>query len=190
MTRSEAGAQGDDASGIDWIDRLSARVGSAVGWLALAMVLVTFSVAVARYGFDSGWIAAQESTTWMHALLFMLGAAWALRTGDHVRVDVFYRKLPPRRQALVDLLGTMLLLMPFCAYLAVQAWPYVLQSWRIGEHSREAAGLPALYLLKSAILATALLLMLQGLSEAVRAWRRLRTPAVAPAATPQAGGPA
>jgi TRAP-type mannitol/chloroaromatic compound transport system permease small subunit len=177
-----------EARGIDWIDRLCTRVGNAVSWLSLAMVVVTFSVAVARYGFDAGWIAAQESTTWMHALMFMLGAAWALRTGDHVRVDVFYRKLSPRRQALIDLLGTLLLLMPFCAYLAVQAWPYVLQSWRIGEHSREAAGLPALYLLKSAILATALLLVLQGSSEALRAWRRLRAPADTPAAGPDARG--
>jgi TRAP-type mannitol/chloroaromatic compound transport system permease small subunit len=188
VTHNEQGARAGEARGIGWIDALSARVGGAVGWLALAMVLVTFSVVVARYGFDTGWIAAQESTTWMHALMFMLGAAWALRTGDHVRVDVLYRKLSPRRQALIDLLGTLLLLMPFCAYLAVQAWPYVLQSWRIGEHSREAAGLPALYLLKSAILAMALLLMLQGSSEAVRAWRRLRAPAAAPAAAPHARG--
>jgi TRAP-type mannitol/chloroaromatic compound transport system permease small subunit len=110
----------------------------------------------------------------MHALLFMLGAAWALRSGDHVRVDVFYRKLHPRRQAWVDLLGTVLFLLPLCGYVFFESWPYVLQSWEIHETSREAGGLRGLYLLKSVIPLTAALLALQGVSEIVRALRRIR----------------
>ncbi len=170
-------APGSVERGIGWIDRLSERVGRAVGWLALVMVLLTFTVALLRYGFDIGWIAAQESNTWMHAMLFMLGAAYALRSGDHVRVDVFYRKLGSRGQAWVDLLGTLFFLLPFCVYLAWEAWPYIAQSWLAREHSRESAGLPGLYLLKSVIMVTAVMLFLQGLSEAVRAWRRLRVAA-------------
>jgi len=161
-------------SGIDWIDRFSERVGRAVSWLTLAMVIMTFSIVVLRYAFDRGWTSMQESVTWMHASVFMLGAAYALRTGDHVRVDIFYKKLSPRGQALVDILGTLLLLLPLCAYLLWESWPYVSQSWAVREGSREASGLGGLFLLKSVILVTALMLTLQGVSEIVRATRRLR----------------
>ena len=164
----------EDIPGIPSIDRLCAAVGRGVAWIALLLVGTTFTIAVMRYGFDLGLLWMQESITWMHALLFMLGAAWALRSGDHVRVDVFYRRLSPRRQALVDLLGTVLFLLPLCGYVFFESWPYVLQSWEIHETSREAGGLRGLYLLKSVIPLTAALLALQGVSEIVRALRRIR----------------
>jgi TRAP-type mannitol/chloroaromatic compound transport system permease small subunit len=160
--------------GIATIDAVSAGLGRAVGWLTLSMVTATVLVVVLRYGFDAGWLWLQESITWMHAFVFMLGAAWALRSGDHVRVDVFYKKMSPRGQAIVDLTGTLLLLMPLCGYLLWQSWPYVLQSWQVGETSREAGGMRALWALKAVIPLTATMLMLQGVSEATRAWRRLR----------------
>ena len=81
--------------------------------------------------------------------------------------------MSPRRQALVDLLGTVFLLLPTCGYLLVESLPYVASSWRVLERSREAGGLPALYLLKTVIPLMAGLLMLQGLAEALRAWGRL-----------------
>jgi TRAP-type mannitol/chloroaromatic compound transport system permease small subunit len=116
----------------------------------------------------------QETVTWMHAAVFMLGAAWALRSGDHVRVDVFYKKMSPRRQGWVDLLGTVFFLLPLCGYIFFESLPYVQQSWEIGERSREASGMPGLYLLKTLIPLTALLLALQGVSDMVRAARRIR----------------
>lgn len=170
----------DDTPGIPAIDRLCEAIGRSVAWLALLLVATTFAVVVLRYGFDRGLLWMQESTTWMHALLFMLGAAWALRTGDHVRVDVLYRRLDPRRQAWTDLLGTVLFLLPLCGYVFFESWPYVLQSWQIHETSREAGGLRGLYLLKSVIPLTAALLALQGVSEIVRALRRIRAAGAPP----------
>lgn len=164
----------DEFAGIGWIDRLNALIGRAVSWLTLAMVLVTVATVLLRYVFSLGWIWMQESVTWMHAAIFMLGAAWALRTGDHVRVDIFYKKLTPRRQAVVDFLGSLLLLLPFCGYIAFEAWPYVSQSYLLNETSREASGLPAVWLLKSIIIVAALQIALQGLSEMVRALHRWR----------------
>lgn len=160
--------------GLNWLDRLSSMVGIAVSWLTGAMVLLTFAVVALRYLFDAGFIWMQEAVTWMHAVVFMLGAAYALRTGDHVRVDVLYRKLPARGQGWIDLLGTLLFLLPLCGYVLFESLPYVQQSWEIRERSREANGLPALYLLKSLIPLTAALLALQGVSDIVRAWRRIR----------------
>ena len=164
----------DDTPGIPAIDRLCAAIGRGVAWLTVLLVAVTFGVVVLRYGFDTGRLWLQESITWMHALIFMLGAAWALRAGDHVRVDVFYRKMHPRRQARDGLIGTTVLLMPLCGYMLAESWPYVLQSWQIHESSREAGGMQGVYLLKSIIPVTALLLVLQGLSEILRAARRIR----------------
>jgi TRAP-type mannitol/chloroaromatic compound transport system permease small subunit len=138
------------------------------------MVLAAIAVVVLRYGFGVGKIWLQESVTWMHAAVFMLGAAWTLRHDGHVRVDIFYRRMSPRGQALVDLLGTVFLLLPTCAYLLLESLPYVASSWRVLERSREAGGLPALYLLKSVVPVMAGLLMLQGLAGALRAWDRLR----------------
>jgi TRAP-type mannitol/chloroaromatic compound transport system permease small subunit len=167
-----ADSSSNGARGIDWIDRANEWVGRTVAWLTLAMVVVTFAVVVLRYVFSVGWIWIQESVTWMHAAVFMLGAAWALRTGDHVRVDIFYRRCSSRAQAAIDLVGSLLLLLPFCGYIAYEAAPYVAQSFAVRESSREASGLAAVWLLKGVILLAALQLALQGLSEAVRAARR------------------
>ncbi len=165
---------GPGPSNSTWIDRLSERVGHAVSWLTLAMVLVTLVVVVLRYAFDTGRIWLQESITWMHAIVFMLGAAYALRTGDHVRVDVFYRKASARVRAWVDALGTVLLLFPLCGFILVESLPYLASSFSAGESSREAGGLPGLFVLKAVIPLMAGLLALQGLADLLRAVRTIR----------------
>ena len=156
------------------LDALAEWTGRAVAWLTLGMALVAVAVVVLRYGFGIGLIWLQESVTWMHAAVFMLGAAWTLRHDAHVRVDVFYRRMSPRQQAAVNLLGTLLLLLPTCAYLLVESLPYVASSWRVLERSREAGGLPGLYLLKSLIPLMAALLVVQGVGESLRAVAALR----------------
>ena len=152
----------------DRIERLSEWSGRAVSWLTLAMVLVTFLVVVLRYAFDLGWIALQESITWMHALVFLLGAAYTLRHDGHVRVDIFYRRRSPRGRAWTDLLGALLLLIPVCGFILWISWDYVAESWRLHEGSREAGGLPGVFLLKTAIPVMATLLLVQGLAQVLR----------------------
>lgn len=146
------------------LDALNERVGRAVSWLTLAMVLTTFAVVVLRYLFNYGSIAMQESVTYLHALVFMLGAAYTLKHDGHVRVDIFYQRFGRRGQALVDLFGSLFLLLPFCLFIGWVSWEYVADSWSIKESSRDAGGLPWVYWLKSVIPAMAVLLSLQGLS--------------------------
>ncbi len=150
------------------IEHLSESTGRAIAWLTLAMVLVQFAVVVLRYVFSIGWIAVQESILYMHALVFLLGAAYTLKHDGHVRVDIFYRRLPPRARGAVDLLGTLLLLLPVCAFIFWVSWDYVLESWRLTEGSREAGGLPGVFLLKTTILIMAALFLLQGAAVAIR----------------------
>lgn len=152
----------------DVIDRFSDLTGRAVAWLTAVMVLVTFLVVVLRYAFDWGEIALQESITYLHAMVFMLGAAYTLRHDGHVRVDIFYRKMTPRGQAWVNLLGTLLLLLPVSLYVLVESWPYVSASWSVHEGSREAGGLPGVYLLKTLLVVMPMLLVVQGVADALR----------------------
>ncbi|HEU0224009.1 MAG TPA: TRAP transporter small permease subunit [Steroidobacteraceae bacterium] len=156
------------------LDAVAEWTGRAVSWLTLAMVLATVAVVVLRYAAGVGLIWLQESVNWMHALVFMLGAAYTLKADEHVRVDVFYRRMSERGRAAVDLAGTLLFLLPLCAFLIVESWPWVAASWRVAERSREAGGLPMLYLLKSLIPLMAALLALQGVAGGLRALLRLR----------------
>ncbi|MFV8818872.1 TRAP transporter small permease subunit [Haliea sp. E17] len=156
------------------IDRFTDFSGRLLAWLVLAMALVTSVVVVMRYGFNTGSIAAQESITYMHACLFMLGAAYALKHGAHVRVDIFYRGFSPRGKAWVDALGGVIFLLPMCVFIALTSWNFVTGSWAIGEVSTEPGGLPFVYLLKSLIPAMAINLLLQGVAETLRALNVLR----------------
>ena len=144
------------------LDNFAEKTGRLIAWLTVAIVLVTFTVVVLRYLFNTGSIALQESITYLHATLFMLGAAWTLKQDGHVRVDIFYSKQTPRTRAWTDLLGTLLLLFPVCGFILFSSLDYVAASWSVQEGSQEAGGLDAVFLLKTAIPVMAVLLMLQG----------------------------
>ncbi len=148
---------------------IARKTGRAVMWLLLVMALIQFGVVVLRYVFGLNYIFMQESITYMHGAVFLLAGGYALLTDDHVRVDIFYREAPPRRKAMIDLAGTYLLLFPVCLLLLWTASPYVARSWLVGEGSNETSGIQALFLLKSAIPAFAILMMMAGFVVASRA---------------------
>jgi TRAP-type mannitol/chloroaromatic compound transport system permease small subunit len=150
------------------IDVITELLGKAVAWLTLLMVLLTFSIVVLRYGFNLGWIAMQESVLYFHGLVFMLGAAYTLKHDGHVRVDIFYQKYSPKQKALLNLFGSLVLLLPVCIFIFFISFNYVSSSWKIMESSPEAGGLPLVYLNKSLILLLAITLSLQGLAEFTR----------------------
>ena len=154
---------------MSWAQRLktvSEWTGRGTAWATLFMVAVQFVIVALRYVFDLGWIWMQEGVLWVHAAVFMLASAYTLHHDEHVRVDIFYRKLSRRGQAWVNLGGTVLLLLPMMIFLIIASWEYVDVSWTIGEGSREAGGLPYPFvpLLKSLIPLTALLVIFQGLA--------------------------
>jgi len=156
------------------IDALNERVGQLVAWLVLAMVFITFLVVVLRYGFNFGRIALQESITYLHAFVFMLAGAFTLKHNEHVRVDIFYQDMSQRSKAKVDLFGTLFLLLPFAVFILWISFDYVSNSWKLLESSREAGGLPFVYILKTLIPLMAVLLILQAISLAGRAWLKLK----------------
>jgi TRAP-type mannitol/chloroaromatic compound transport system permease small subunit len=160
----------------DEIDRITAAVGRIATWCALYVVLAEFAVVVLRYALGFGSIRLQESVVYAHAGLFMLAAAWTLQTGGHVRVDIFYGRATGRARAAIDLLGAVVFLLPFAAVLFALTLPYVERSWHIFEASPQPSGLPFVYLLKTVILAFAVLIGLQGVAQALRATLVLGAP--------------
>ena len=153
----------------DLIDRLTSGIGRAVAWLALVIVLLQFALVVARYVFGFGSIWLTETVIYANAALFLLASAWTLRIGGHVRVDVFYAHASARTKAAIDLIGTLLLLLPFAAVLVWLSVPYAARSWSVLERSQESSGLPLVFLLKTFIPLFAALMALQGVSQAIRA---------------------
>ena len=156
------------SNAINFIDSINEHIGKTISWLTLFMVLVMFGIVVMRYVFNEGSIAVQESVMYMHALVFMLGAAFTLKRDGHVRVDIFYNRMSNRGKSLVNLLGNLLLLLPVCIFIFWSSWDYVIEAWRIKESSREAGGLPWIYLLKTSILIMATLLILQAFANMLR----------------------
>lgn len=156
------------------VDALNERIGRFAAWLLGIVVLTVFAVVVLRYGFGWGRVWLQETYSWLNAAAVLLGAAYTLKHDAHVRIDLLYERWSRRRRAVADLLGAALLLLPFAILIALTSGGYVARSWQIREGSREAGGLPGVFLLKTLIPLAALLLLLQGLALAIRAVRDLR----------------
>lgn len=162
-----------------WLDALTDLFGRSIAWLTIVMMLVQFAIVVMRYVFSVHSIVLQESVMYMHAMVFMLGAAWTLRHDGHVRVDIFYRRLSVRGRAWVDLFGTLFLLIPVVLFIALGSFGYVRSSWAILERSSDG-GIPAVYLLKTLILVMMALLLLQGIAQLIRQVLILRNALPAP----------
>ena len=159
----------------DWSrteDRINEYIGRGVYWLSLVMVIVGAYNAIARY-LDryTGWGLSSnmyiELQWYLFSILFLLGAAYTLKHDNHVRVDVFYGRLSSRGKAWINLLGTVVFLIPFCLLVLITAIPSVIESWSIREMSPDPGGLPR-YPIKSVIVLAFVLLILQGVYIIIR----------------------
>lgn len=152
------------------IDAISERVGRAVSWLVLLMVLIIGYDVTMRYLFEIGSVALQELEWHFFALVFLLGAAYTLKHDGHVRVDIFYRSrfVNDRHRAWIEVFGTLFFLIPFCVLIIASSWHFVMNSFDMGEGSPDAGGLPYRFLLKSAIPLGFALLLLQGIANMLR----------------------
>ena len=162
----------------DAIDRLNDRIGALIRWLVLVMVVVGAYNAVARYATRYAGVRLTSNALidlqwYLFSLVFLLGAAYALRHDVHVRVDVAYARFSERARACIDLLGTLLFLVPFSVVMLWVSFPAVRNSWATREVSPDPGGLPR-YPIKAVILLSFLLLLLQAYAQAVRQVQVLR----------------
>ena len=173
------------------IDRFTDVSGRAIAWLTVAMVMIVMVVVVTRYFLEVGSIALQESVTYLHCMIFMLGLAFTLQHDGHVRVDIFYRDFSTVTKAKVDFVGGVFFLIPICLLLLIMSWDYVMASWSIKETSAENNGLPFVYLLKTLMLIMPMTLLMQGIAETVKnAIRIFKPESTLGVAASEGGGPA
>jgi TRAP-type mannitol/chloroaromatic compound transport system permease small subunit len=149
------------------IDVLSEGVGRIIAWLTLLVALLSAGNALMRYGFSYSSNAYLEAQWYMFSLIFLLGGAYALKKNAHVRIDLIYGRLSPRTRAWIDLLGTLLFLIPMALGVLYLAWPWAMTSLAIRETSPDVGGLPR-WPIKLALLLGFALLALQGLSELIK----------------------
>jgi TRAP-type mannitol/chloroaromatic compound transport system permease small subunit len=151
------------------IDALNERIGRAAKWLVLVAVLVSAGNAMFRYGFNKSSNAWLEIQWYLFSLVFLLGAGYTLKHNGHVRIDVLYGRFSPRTRAWVDLVGSLLFLLPTAILIGWLGWAGFADSWAIGEMSPDDGGLLR-WPIKLAIPVGFALLALQAVSEAIKRW--------------------
>jgi len=161
------------------IDSLNDRIGAMIRWLTMVMVFVGAATAILRYssrglGLSLNLTPQTEAQWYLFSLIFLLGAAYGLKHDVHVRVDVLYSQLNPKKRAWIDLIGHTLFLVPFCVVMLYVSWPAVQNSWSIREMSPDPGGLPR-YPIKMVILLSFVLLIGQGYSQILKQVRILRS---------------
>lgn len=146
------------------IDKIIKQIGQAISWLTLLLVLVIVTDVFLRYIFNSTSAASFELEWHLFATVFLLGAAYTLQNDKHVRVDVFYHRFSEKGKAWVNLIGSIILLIPLCGIAFWESLSFVSSSFAVLETSPDPGGLPARYIIKSAIPIGFFLLSLQGVS--------------------------
>jgi TRAP-type mannitol/chloroaromatic compound transport system permease small subunit len=151
------------------LEGLVALIGNGAKWLALFLVLVVVTVVIQRYVFGASSAKLQELILYLHASLFMAMAAYAWQLGAHVRVDVLYERLSFKHQAGINLISALLFAGMMMAAIVWTSRGYVGLSWQVLEKSTETSGLPLVFLLKTLIPVTAWLMLIQAVSEIIKA---------------------
>ncbi len=155
------------------LESISEWLGRSSAWLAIIMAIITGGVVIIRYVIGSGSIALQESITYLHATMFILGACYALKHSQHVRVDVFYQHFSPVKKAWIDAIGSIVFLLPLCCFIIFISMNYVENSWHIREGSADAGGIHGVYLLKTLIPILGITLLMQAFAEIINNARTL-----------------
>lgn len=154
---------------IGWIDAVNDWVGRAASWLTLLLVVVTTYDVVMRYLFRKSFVFIQEMEWHLFAIMFLIAAGYTHLKGDHVRVDIFYARMSPRKKAWVDLVFGLLFLFPTALLLIWTSIPFVSASVKVLEGSPDPGGIPARFLLKATLPLGFILIGLQGISETIKA---------------------
>lgn len=157
------------------IDSINEGIGRLCYWLVLLMVAVGVWNVLGRYlgrivGTNLTSNALIEIQWYLFDVIFLFGAAYALKYDEHVRVDIFYKGWSRRRKALANFWGNVLFLIPFSGLIIYYSWGTVVNSWKIRELSPDPGGLPR-YPIKLVIVLALILLIFQGISEAIKNWQ-------------------
>ncbi len=156
------------------IEKFNIKVGKYFSWFLLLMVLLTCIIVILRYLFNIGFIWMQELVRFFYAAVFLICAAYTLAEDAHVRVDIFYSKLSEKYKNLINLVGSLIFLLPVCMVTFYFSFSYVINSWIQFEGSLEERGLHAVFIMKTFIWAFAFMLIGQGLSIIIKSFTKIK----------------
>ncbi len=149
---------------VNFFEKSNKVIGEYISWFIIFMVIIQLIIVMARYIFGIGFLKLQELLIYLHGLSFTLAAGYTLLNDEHVRVDLIYRASSDMYKSIINILGSLFFLIPFCLITYSTSLPYVKRSWKIFEGSPETSGLNAVYLLKTALIIFPLLLLIQAVS--------------------------
>ncbi|MGC9550228.1 TRAP transporter small permease subunit [Vibrio metoecus] len=163
-----------------YIERMFNRLSDLLGWISsilfiLLVVNVVYDV-IMRYAFNDVSIAFQELEWHLFAAVFLLGIPYAIKAGGHVRVDIFYERLSLKAQAVIDILGTLFFLLPFCLLVAYFGIDFAKESYELGETSGDPGGLPYRWLIKSMISVSFIFMTISGLGLLIHSLNKMFNP--------------
>lgn len=150
------------------IDAFQERWGQAVSWLMFGMVVVVFGDVLFRYLLNRSFVFVQELEWHLFGMVYLLAGGYVTLHNEHIRVDVIYAKLPPRRKAFLDFVLLWVMYFPSCALIIYTSWPFVRNAFLVNEGSPDPGGIPARWALKSVIIIGFGLMALQGVSQAIK----------------------
>tara|TARA_B100000287_G_C20513950_1_gene734176 strand:- start:478 stop:978 length:501 start_codon:yes stop_codon:yes gene_type:complete len=150
------------------IDNFIERIGCLIGFMVVIMVFLVILTLFLRYFLNIGSVALQESIMYLHAIFFMFGISFAIKENAHVKIDILSNKFSARRKNLVFIMGIIFFMIPFALFVIFISTDMVINSWSVMEQSSEAGGLNLVYLLKSIIPLTGLLIFFQSISELIK----------------------
>ena len=153
---------------VNFIDMVNEKLGYAVGWICTLMVVIVFYDTIMRYAFNKGNLALQELEWHLFAIVFLIGAAYTFKENGHVRVDILYMSFSKKTKAWIDFIGAFIFLIPFAVMVILSSKIFIQNSWLVREVSPDPGGLPARYIIKAMIPLGFILLIGQGVSEALK----------------------
>lgn len=159
--------------GMHHVDGIAITIGCLSAWLVPAMMLSQVALVLGRGLFGFGSLRLHEAIIYSNVVFVGAGIAYALAKNGHTRIDVLRVRMAPRGRALVDLLATLVLLLPTIAVLMWASTPYVSRAWETLEGSRSVGGLPGVFVFKTTLLVMPALLLLPAITILARAWRDL-----------------
>jgi TRAP-type mannitol/chloroaromatic compound transport system permease small subunit len=150
------------------IDRFQDALGRALSWLMLAMVLTVFFDVVSRYALSTTYVFTQELEWYIFAVAYLMAGGYVMLWDEHVRVDIMYSRLSPRKKAWLDLILLFVFFFPSALLVIYTTWPFFRNAWMVYEGSPDPGGIPARWALKGVIIVAFGILAVQGLSQAIK----------------------
>jgi len=153
---------------VEFLNGIVRRIAETTAWLNVVLIVVILTQVVMRYGFNHGMVPLEELMWHLYAIAFMFGMAYSITNDSHIRVDVVHMALPKRAQHVFEILGILLLLMPFLWILFHHSVGWAIEAFRVNESSQNPTGLPYRWIIKSVVPITAVLMFMAALARLIQ----------------------